>query len=157
DEGSSAPREAAPPHAVMAASLAHGGADTPAAAPQRAQARAPIDVAIRQRVCALRRSIVTVPGERLTAPTVHARLGSTMARKPVVLVTGASGEMGHGLIRRLAELADDDVLALDLRALDPELARCCAETRVGDVLDRRLLERLRSEFEISTVFHLAAL
>jgi nucleoside-diphosphate-sugar epimerase len=80
-----------------------------------------------------------------------------MARKPVVLVTGASGEMGHGLIRRLAELAADDVLALDLRALDPELARCCAETRVGDVLDRRLLERLMSEFEISTVFHLAAL
>jgi threonine 3-dehydrogenase len=80
-----------------------------------------------------------------------------MARKPVVLVTGASGELGHGLIRRLAELADDDVLALDLRALDPELARRCAETRVGDVLDRRLLERLMSEFEISAVFHLAAL
>lgn len=80
-----------------------------------------------------------------------------MARKPVVLVTGAGGEMGHTLIRRLAELATFDVLALDLRALDPELARYCAEVRVGDILDRRLLERLMAEFEISIVFHLAAL
>jgi nucleoside-diphosphate-sugar epimerase len=78
-------------------------------------------------------------------------------RKPVVLVTGAGGEMGHGLIHRLAELGTFDVLALDLRPLDAELAGRCAATRVGDVLDRHLLERLASEFEISVVFHLAAL
>ena len=65
--------------------------------------------------------------------------------------------MGHTLLRRLAELATFDVLALDVRALDPELARCCADARVGDVLDRHLLDRLMSEFEISAVFHLAAL
>ena len=80
-----------------------------------------------------------------------------MARKPVVLVTGASGEMGHGLIHRVADLGTFDVLALDLRPLDPELARCCAATLVGDILDRHLLDRLMSEFEISVVFHLAAL
>jgi len=82
---------------------------------------------------------------------------ATMARKPVVLVTGAGGEMGHTLIRRLAELGAFDVLALDLRPLDPELARCCAAVSVGDVLDRHLLDRLMSEFEVSVVFHLAAL
>ena len=80
-----------------------------------------------------------------------------MARKPVVLVTGASGEMGHGLIHRLAELGTVEILALDLRPLDAELAPCCAATRVGDVLDNRLLDRLASEFEISAIFHLAAL
>ncbi len=80
-----------------------------------------------------------------------------MARKSVVLVTGAGGEMGHTLIRRLVELPAFDVLALDVRALDPELARCCVEVRVGDVLDRHVLDRLMSEFEISAVFHLAAL
>ena len=80
-----------------------------------------------------------------------------MARKPVVLVTGASGEMGHGLIHRLAELGTFDVLALDIRPLDPELAQRCAATRIGDILDRHLLDRLMSEFEISVVFHLAAL
>jgi nucleoside-diphosphate-sugar epimerase len=80
-----------------------------------------------------------------------------VARKPVVLVTGASGEIGHGLITRLAELGTFDVLAVDLRPLEPPIERCCAATRVGDILDRHLLERLRSEFEISIVFHLAAL
>jgi nucleoside-diphosphate-sugar epimerase len=65
--------------------------------------------------------------------------------------------MGHGLIHRLAELGTVEILALDLRPLDAELARCCAATRVGDVLDNRLLDRLAAEFEISAVFHLAAL
>jgi nucleoside-diphosphate-sugar epimerase len=80
-----------------------------------------------------------------------------MARRPVVLVTGASGEMGHTLIRQLAEAGQVDILALDVRALDPELARRCAAVQVGDILDRHFLERLMAEFEISTVFHLAAL
>jgi nucleoside-diphosphate-sugar epimerase len=80
-----------------------------------------------------------------------------MARKPVVLVTGAGGEMGHGLITRLAELATFDILALDVRPLDSEIARSCAAARIGDILDRHLLDRLRSEFEISVIFHLAAL
>jgi threonine 3-dehydrogenase len=80
-----------------------------------------------------------------------------MARRPVVLVTGAGGEMGHGLIHRLADLGTVDVLALDLRALDAGLARRCADARAGDILDRHLLARLVSEFEISTIFHLAAL
>ncbi len=80
-----------------------------------------------------------------------------MARKPVVLVTGASGEMGHTLIHRLGEAGTFDVLALDIRAVDADLARRCAAVRIGDILDRRLLERLMSEFEISVVFHLAAL
>ena len=65
--------------------------------------------------------------------------------------------MGHALVRRLAETADVDVLALDVRPLDPDLARHCAAVRVGDILDRRLLARLTREFEITTIFHLAAL
>jgi nucleoside-diphosphate-sugar epimerase len=80
-----------------------------------------------------------------------------VARRPVVLVTGASGEMGYGLIHRLADLGRFDVLALDVRPLGAELARRCTATRVGDVLDRRLLDRLASEFEVDVVFHLAAL
>jgi nucleoside-diphosphate-sugar epimerase len=80
-----------------------------------------------------------------------------MARRPVVLVTGASGVMGHSLIHQLAESGAFDVLALDLRTLPPELAGRCAAVRTGDVLDRHLLDRLRGEFEISAIFHLAAL
>jgi nucleoside-diphosphate-sugar epimerase len=80
-----------------------------------------------------------------------------VARKPVVLVTGAAGEIGHGLIHRLADAGTFDVLALDLRPLDEDVAARCAAVRTGDVVDRRFLDRLMSEFEISVIFHLAAL
>jgi nucleoside-diphosphate-sugar epimerase len=80
-----------------------------------------------------------------------------MPRKPVVLVTGASGEIGQGLIQEIAERGAFDVLALDIRPLDPHLARRCAAVWTGDILDRHLLDRMRAEFEISAVFHLAAL
>jgi nucleoside-diphosphate-sugar epimerase len=80
-----------------------------------------------------------------------------MARKPVVLISGASGEIGHGLIHEIAERGRLDILALDVRPLDPDLARRCAAVRIGDILDRHLLDRVRAEFEISAVFHLAAL
>jgi threonine 3-dehydrogenase len=79
------------------------------------------------------------------------------ARREVVLVTGAAGEIGQALVQRLAETGNADVVALDVRALDPDLARQCAAVRVGDIVDRRLLDRLASEFEITTIFHLAAL
>src|SRR4249919_1389220 len=80
-----------------------------------------------------------------------------MTRKSVVLVTGAGGEMGHSLVTRLAELGPFDILALDVRPLDPDVSRHCIATRVGDILDHHLLDRIRSEFEISVVYHLAAL
>jgi len=78
-------------------------------------------------------------------------------RKPVVLVTGAGGEVGHGLIRELAAQGVHDVLGFDARAIPDEVARRCLVAQIGDILDRHLLERLRSEFEIPIIFHLAAL
>lgn len=80
-----------------------------------------------------------------------------MARKQVVLVTGAGGEVGNGLIHRLADKSSYDILALDLKPLDEATADNCQARLVGDVLDQRLLERLVSEYEIHAIFHLAAL
>ncbi|MCM3876584.1 MAG: NAD-dependent epimerase/dehydratase family protein [Thermoanaerobaculia bacterium] len=78
-------------------------------------------------------------------------------RRPVVLITGASGEIGHGLITRLAADGARPILTLDLKALDPELRRLVAREFVGSILDRTVLERILSEFEIDLIFHLAAL
>lgn len=80
-----------------------------------------------------------------------------MARRRAVLVTGANGEMGHGLITRLAARDNISVVALDLRPLDPKLCDLCEAHVIGDILDARLLERLVSEFEVHVIFHLAAL
>lgn len=74
-----------------------------------------------------------------------------------MLVTGANGEMGHGLIEKLSDHGGVDILALDIKEVDPALRPRCAHAIVGDILDQNLLGRLVSEFEITTIFHLAAL
>ena len=77
-------------------------------------------------------------------------------RKPAILITGAGGEIGHGLIAQLAE-ARAPILSLDVNRLDPELARHVTREITGSVLETGLLERLLAEFEVDRVFHLAAL
>jgi len=79
-----------------------------------------------------------------------------MLRKPVALITGAGGEIGHGLIARLAS-EDRPIITLDVAPLDPALARTVAREFTGSILDRALLERILAEFEVDLVFHLAAL
>ena len=80
-----------------------------------------------------------------------------MIRKPVVLITGAGGEIGHGLIERLAADASRGVITLDVNPLDPGLASLVQREFTGSILDDALLERIMSEYEIDAVFHLAAL
>jgi threonine 3-dehydrogenase len=78
-------------------------------------------------------------------------------RTPATLITGANGEMGHGLIERLAHEGDQNIIAIDVRPVDEEIKSKCSSTLVGDILDVRLMERLASEYEIHTIYHLAAL
>jgi threonine 3-dehydrogenase len=77
-------------------------------------------------------------------------------RKPVVLITGASGEIGHGLIERLAA-SGRAVVTLDVAPLDPALAKLVQREVVGSILDHAALDRLLPEFEVDLIFHLAAL
>ena len=78
-------------------------------------------------------------------------------RKPVVLITGASGEIGHGLIERLADDHSRGIVTLDLAPLDPSLAKKVQREVIGSILDKVALERILAEFEVDTIYHLAAL
>ena len=78
-------------------------------------------------------------------------------RKPVVLITGADGEIGHGLIEQLVASGRDSIVTLDVNPLDPQLGRRVRREFTGSINDTRLLDRILSEFEIDTVYHLAAL
>jgi nucleoside-diphosphate-sugar epimerase len=78
-------------------------------------------------------------------------------RKPVVLITGAGGEIGHGLIERLAQSRERAIVTLDVSRLDAEIAGQVDREVTGSILDRGLLERILAEFEVDLVFHLAAL
>ncbi|MGH9314629.1 MAG: NAD-dependent epimerase/dehydratase family protein [Vicinamibacterales bacterium] len=78
-------------------------------------------------------------------------------RKPVVLITGAGGEIGHGLIDRIAADPARGIVTLDLNPLEPALAARVQREITGSILDRGLLERVLAEFDVQLVFHLAAL
>jgi nucleoside-diphosphate-sugar epimerase len=80
-----------------------------------------------------------------------------MMRKSVVLITGAGGEIGHGLIQRLSQNDGTAIVTLDLNPLEPAQARLVRREFTGSITDTRLLDRILSEFEISTIYHLAAL
>jgi len=78
-------------------------------------------------------------------------------RTPATLITGANGEMGHGLIERLASQGNQNIIAIDVRPVEDEIKAKCGATLVVEILDERLMERLASEYEINTIYHLAAL
>lgn len=78
-------------------------------------------------------------------------------RKEVVLITGANGEIGHGLISYLAEKKETYVIALDVQPLDECLTEKVERFILGDILDNMLLGRLVAEYEIRTIYHLASI
>ena len=77
-------------------------------------------------------------------------------RKPVVLITGAGGEIGHGLVTRLSA-SGSPIITIDVSPLDASLAPLVAREFTGSITDVNLLERILAEFEVERVFHLAAL
>ena len=77
-------------------------------------------------------------------------------RKPVVLITGASGEIGHGLVTRLAP-PGVSIITIDVNPLDASLAPRVTREFTGSITDVGLLDRILAEFEVDRVFHLAAL
>jgi threonine 3-dehydrogenase len=77
-------------------------------------------------------------------------------RKPVVLITGAGGEIGHGLVARLAG-SRVQIITLDVSPLDASLVPFVTRELTGSINDLGLLDRVLAEFEVDRVFHLAAL
>jgi nucleoside-diphosphate-sugar epimerase len=77
-------------------------------------------------------------------------------RKKAILITGASGEIGQALVKSLGKLTDVPLLTLDIAPL-PEEIHALVTAIQGDIMDKSLLSRLVSEYEMDTIYHLAAL
>jgi len=78
-------------------------------------------------------------------------------RKHVTLITGAGGEIGHGLIERLTTEGDTSIITIDLNSLESKLADLVEHEYQGSILETHLLERILSEYLVDTVYHLAAI
>ena len=58
-------------------------------------------------------------------------------RKPVVLITGAGGEIGHGLVSKLSA-AGSPIITLDVSPLDASLGALVAREFTGSITDTML-------------------
>jgi nucleoside-diphosphate-sugar epimerase len=76
---------------------------------------------------------------------------------PTVLITGANGEIGHGLVARLAESSQVRIVALDLHAPDEFVRTRCHRVVAGDIADIAMLDTLSATYDFDAVYHLAAL
>lgn len=91
------------------------------------------------------------------SPTAVSSTPTGHRRSSAVLITGAGGEVGHGLIEALHAQGHDGIVAIDIRELEPSLRAKCRDALVGDICDTSLLGRLQSMYEITEIYHLAAL
>jgi threonine 3-dehydrogenase len=74
-----------------------------------------------------------------------------------ILITGANGEIGHGLIEHLSEYGGMHIIAMDIAPIDESIKARCYRLVTGDILDMHLLETLSTEHNFDTIYHLAAL
>lgn len=72
-----------------------------------------------------------------------------------VLITGANGEIGHGLIKFLSREGLSKIVALDRSPIDDYQKE--VEFYKGDILDKNLLEELGRRYQFDTIFHFAGI
>jgi len=77
-------------------------------------------------------------------------------RKKAIMITGAAGEIGLAMIESLANSTNLPLITLDLQPLPENITRMVTHIQ-GDILNKGLLSRLVSEYEIDIIYHLAAL
>ena len=77
-------------------------------------------------------------------------------REKIILVTGANGEIGQELIKTLAK-NNNKIIALDLHPIENTIRDLLYDKLVGNILDKNLLDQISSTYEITEIYHLAAL
>jgi threonine 3-dehydrogenase len=73
----------------------------------------------------------------------------------VVLVTGASGEIGQALIHSLSNEKSLKVISVDLKPLPDEFKGKSTHI-IGNLVEKDLLAQLEKEYSFSQIYHLAA-
>jgi threonine 3-dehydrogenase len=71
-----------------------------------------------------------------------------------VLITGANGEVGHGLVKRLS--GNEKIVSLYHSNLDPLLSKNIDVLIKADITDKKLIAEIFNKYKIETIYHLAA-
>ena len=78
-----------------------------------------------------------------------------MSRKKIILITGANGEIGRNLIEYLSKNESQTIVSLDLQPFE-DVSKVHKHI-TGSILDKALIDDIHSEYEINTIYHLAAM
>jgi len=77
-----------------------------------------------------------------------------MIRKSSILITGAGGEVGSQLIDHFSHQQNINIVTLDLHPIRSDKV---SDQITGNILDQSLLDQINLEFEITEIYHLAAI
>ena len=72
-------------------------------------------------------------------------------RKSAILITGANGEIGKGLIVSFYKNRSTNIITLDLNKLDSSISSMASEEITGNILNTDLLDQLNVEYEFKTI------
>ena len=74
-----------------------------------------------------------------------------------ILITGANGEMGHGLIKKLSKLKNKNIICLDINNVNNQIKPLVAASINGSILDENIISLINDKYKITQIYHLAAL
>ena len=72
----------------------------------------------------------------------------------VILITGSNGEIGQALIKKFIKDTSNIIITIDLKESVDDFS--VHESFCGSILDLDLIETIHSKYEISEIYHLAA-
>ena len=75
--------------------------------------------------------------------------------KKVILITGSNGEIGCSLIEALNKRNVNNIVSLDLE--QPKKKLNIEKFIAGSILDKNILNKINNEYDISSIYHLAAI
>tara|TARA_B100000945_G_scaffold321421_1_gene335893 strand:- start:577 stop:1566 length:990 start_codon:yes stop_codon:yes gene_type:complete len=78
-------------------------------------------------------------------------------RIPAILITGANGEIGQGLINKLNKSNSLDIITLDLNKIKKIHSPLIIEKISGNILDLEIYKKINQKYKIKQIYHLAAL
>ncbi|WKZ25935.1 MAG: NAD-dependent epimerase/dehydratase family protein [bacterium] len=74
-----------------------------------------------------------------------------------VLITGVSGEVGYGLVKKLFESKKYNIIAVDIKTPEQDIIKNTHKFIKSDILDFKILESIFKNNDIDTVIHLASI
>lgn len=74
-----------------------------------------------------------------------------------ILITGANGEVGHGLITALSGKRQLKIITLDLNPLEKPLLKQVFKSYTGNILDKHIMAGIFKSHKFDTIFHLASI